>query len=125
MPSKSAIQKKNAEDLRLIRQAIAKDDYPIANGGLISLLERDPFCVEANRLMSLLSASVGDLPEALASAVLLTAVEAQVAAHWKLRGEIEIELRFRSSAMRSLNKAKEIDPSDYEIEGLLEKAGRL
>ena len=119
------MQKQISDHLSAIRRAIANDDYPLANGGLISVLEIDPLCVEANRMRSLLRASVGDFAEALASAVVLTAVEPKHAAYWRLRGEIEIELRFRSSAMRSLNTAMELGLDDSEIRGLLEAANRL
>jgi len=117
--------KQNEDELEMVSQAIANDDYPIANGGLISILERNPLLAEANRLRSLLMAAAGDFPEALASAVVLTAVEPDVARHWVLRGKLEIELRFRSSAMRSLNRADELGPLDEEVRQLLQKADRL
>jgi TPR repeat protein len=101
--SKADTQKLQS-DLSLIHGFISRDELAMANGGLYAVLEKHPFCTEALRLQSLVRATVGDFPEALAAAVILTTIEPHEAKHWKLRGELELELSFRYSAIRSLTE---------------------
>jgi hypothetical protein len=87
---------------------IASQEYSVASGAIISILKSNPLHAETLHLKSLLYATDGDFPEALASAIILTAVDPMVARYWVLRGELELEVRFKHAALRSFNEAAEL-----------------
>jgi hypothetical protein len=119
MPTPAKVKEFEAS-IALCRQFISASSLMLADSQLTGILLEDPLYAPALRLRSQLLAAMNLFPEALAAAVVLTAVLPKDAESWKLRGRLELKVNFGNLALYSFNTAKDL--GDDDLNGLLVQA---
>lgn len=122
MASASQIKRFEA-DILTIRKFISADMLAAADGGLITILKEDPLYAPALKLRSQVLAAMDYFQQALASAIVLTAVIPNSAENWVLRGRLELEVGFAHSAIYSFTTARELGVGD--VDDLIREAQEL